>query len=549
MRLAPGEAEADQLALGLERALEGRSSIKAVPALQTAIKALWERQPQNLVRWQLAMRLGEDAAMARAIERIRDSNAPVSERRTLLACLGELHPSGVADKLLSLVKRQEPADVQQAALAALQSFSDAAIVDRLLTEYSSLSPKMRGRVQNYLASRGPSARRLLEQVDGGHIAAKEVPLDVVRRCAQHDDAEIKRLIIKHWGRIEPQTSGQMSARIASVKKMLSTGKGDAARGHAHFTKLCATCHTLFAEGNKVGPELTGADRRDVDFLATSIVDPSAVIRNEFVAQVAALKDGRLLTGLVAEAGPATITLLDAKNERVVVARQDLESLAPSRQSLMPEKLLDDLDEQQTRDLFAYLQGSGPTSAAPAKLQAVEPKKLIKVCLISGSLEYDSDASLAAFQQYLESHYPIRCKRTFRKTDTDLPGLENLETCDVAVFFTRRLKISGEQLDRVKKYCASGKPLVGIRTASHGFQNWLEMDKQVLGGNYGNHYGPGTTKVTPALGAAADPILRGVGSFETVGSLYRNTGLAADDHILLNGAYSRTCRTGRLDTDS
>ncbi len=535
LQLAPGEAEADRIALGLERALQGRFGIKAVPALQQAVKALWEQHPQNLVRWQLAMRLGNDAALALAMERLTDNKALGSERRTLLACLGELRPYGIVDKLLSLINHQESADVQQAALGALQGYNDPVIVDRLVAQYGSLSTNMRGRVQNYLASRGPSARRLLEQVDSGRIPAKDVPLDVVRRCAQHDDAEIKRLILKLWGRIEPQTSGEMRARIASIKKMLDTGKGNAARGHAHFTKLCATCHTLFAEGNKVGPELTGADRRDFDFLATSIVDPSAVIRNEFVAQVASLKDGRLLTGLVAEAGPSTITLLDAKNERVVVSRQDLESLTPSRQSLMPEKLIDELDEQQTRDLFAYLQGTGPTSAAPAKLQAVEPKKLIKVCLISGSLEYDSDTSLAAFQQYLESHYPIRCTRAFLKTDTDLPGLENLETCDVAIFFTRRLKISGEQLDRVKKYCASGKPIVAIRTASHGFQNWLEMDKEVLGGNYGNHYGPGTTKVTAVPGAAADPILHGVGSFETVGSLYRNTGLAADDHILLNGA--------------
>src|SRR5206468_8884047 len=106
----------------------------------------------------------------------------------------------------------------------------------------------------------------------------------------------------------------------------------------------------------------------------------------------------------------------------------------------------------------------------------------------GSVEYDSDASLTAFQEYLEKNYPVRCTRAFRKTDTDLPGLENLETCDVAVFFTRRLKISGEQLERVKKFCASGKPIVAIRTASHGFQNWLDMDKEVLGGDYKNHFG-------------------------------------------------------------
>ena len=539
LRQAPGEAEAELIVLGLERALLGQPVFNCVSSLQAEVTALWERQPQNRVRWQLAMRLGNEGAIAKAFTFISDGTTPAAERRSMLACLSELHPPGIVDKLLSLLNRRESSDWQQAVLAALQSYGDPIIVDWLLAQYRSLSVGMQGRVQIYLASRGPSARRLLEQVEAGAISTKQLSMEVVGQCARHDDPEIKRLILKHWGHIGPQNSGAVRARIASIKHMMTTGKGDAKKGHTHFTKLCATCHTLFAEGNKVGPELTGADRKDVDFLATSIVDPSAVVRNEFVAQVAVLKDGRLLTGLIAEAAPSTITLLDAKNERVVVPRQNLESLTPSRQSLMPEKLLDELDEQQIRDLFAYLQSSGPltghggnSSPKPAR---DSQKQIIKVCLISGSLEYDSDTSLAAFQNFLEKNYAIQCTRAFRKTDSDLPGLENLDTCDVAVFFTRRLKIDGEQLDRVKKYCASGKPIVAIRTASHGFQNWLEMDKEVLGGNYGNHYGTGTTKVTPAAGAKDDPILRGVGPFETVGSLYRNSGLAADDHILLNGA--------------
>ena len=535
LRQAPGEAEANLVVAGLERALKGQPLINAVPSLQAAVNSLWERQPQNVVRWQLAMRLGNEAALAKAFAFISDRSALASERRAMLACLSELRPPGIVDKLLAILNAREPADWQQAVLAALQSYGDPIIVDRLLTQYPSLPPGIRVQVQSYLASRGPSARRLLEEVEAGAISSKQISAEIVRQCVRFDDPEIKRLILKYWGRIEAQTSGAVRARIASVKHMLTTGKGDAQKGHAHFTKLCATCHMLFAEGNKVGPELTGADRKDVDFLATSIVDPSAVVRNEFVAQVAALKDGRLLTGLLAESAPSTVTLLDAKNERVVVPRQNLESLTPSRQSLMPEKLLDELDEQQIRDLFAYLQSSGPAATASTKKAPGDAKKPIKVCLVSGSLEYDSDTSLGLLQDFLEKNYPVRCARAFLKTDTDLPGLENLDTCDVAVFFTRRLKISGEQLERVKKYCASGKPIAAIRTASHGFQNWLEMDKEVLGGNYGNHFGPGTTKVTPVAGAKDDPILRGVGPFETTGSLYRNTGLASDVHILLNGA--------------
>ncbi len=185
----------------------------------------------------------------------------------------------------------------------------------------------------------------------------------------------------------------------------------------------------------------------------------------------------------------------------------------------------------------------------------EPAKPLRVCLVSGSLEYESDASLAKFQKHLESHYLAQCSRAFIKSENDLPGLENLDTCDVMLLFTRRLKISGDQLERVKKYCLSGKPIVGLRTASHAFQNWLALDKEVFGGNYQMHYKEGPPcEVKFAPGAAKHPILDGVHPFESKGSLYKNTGLAKDVDILLTGsipdhtepiAWTRNYKGGRI----
>jgi type 1 glutamine amidotransferase len=164
----------------------------------------------------------------------------------------------------------------------------------------------------------------------------------------------------------------------------------------------------------------------------------------------------------------------------------------------------------------------------------DPKRIIKVLLVSGSLEYNSDASLPKLQAYLEKNHAVKCYRAFRKTDTDIPGLEKLDDCDVMVLFTRRLKLEGEQLERIKKYCQSGKAIVGIRTASHAFQTWLELDKEVLGGNYQNHYAEGP--LTDIDVKAKDhAILKGVVLKQSKGSLYKNTGLSKDVDILLTGS--------------
>lgn len=180
-------------------------------------------------------------------------------------------------------------------------------------------------------------------------------------------------------------------------------------------------------------------------------------------------------------------------------------------------------------------------------------KILKVCLVSGSLEYDSDKSLAVLQAFLEKSYPVKCSRAFRKTDAEIPGLDNLDTCDVMVLFTRRLKLEGADLERFKKYCLSGKPIVGIRTASHAMQTWLDLDKEVLGGNYKGHYSdkiPCDIKVE----AKDHPILKGVKLTGSQGSLYKNTGLAKDVDILLTGsipghsepiAWTRSHKGGRV----
>jgi len=187
--------------------------------------------------------------------------------------------------------------------------------------------------------------------------------------------------------------------------------------------------------------------------------------------------------------------------------------------------------------------------------AGEKDKPLRVCLVSGSVEYNSDDTLPILQKHLETKHRMQCSRAFRKTDKDLPGLENLDSCDVMVLFTRRLTIDGEQLERVKKFALSGKPIVGIRTASHAFQKWLDLDKLILGGNYKGHFGEGPLCKVAIVDKQKDhPILKGVKPFESKGSLYKNTGVASDVTILLEGsipghtepiAWTRETKGGRV----
>jgi putative membrane-bound dehydrogenase-like protein len=525
---APGGSEFRLLLAGMDKALDGRT-LAGVPApLAEPLLHLWRVAPHDLPHLRFAIRLGDAYAYQEALKRAGDPKVPEGERAGLVAVLGQAGRADAVAVLLKALTGPGGDGLRQAALAALQRFPGPEVARALLGQYPKLSPNLRGQARALLLSRPASALELLRAVDQKRIAAADISPEQLRPLAQQKNAEIGRLIEKHWGRLGSATAGEKQARIGYFRYALGRGRGDVARGQALFRQHCGICHTLFGEGNKVGPDLTGADRKNLDWLLPNVVDPSAVQRLEYANQVVVTTDGRTLTGVVTESGPESVTLADAKNVRTVLPRSQIEEMNPSAVSLMPEGILDQLDDQQLRDLFSYLQADGPPPEAGGKV-------LLTVCLVSGSQEYDSDASLAAFQKYLESNYPVRCTRAFRKADDDLPGLENLQTCDVMLLFTRRLTISGQQLERVKKYCRSGKPIVAVRTASHAFQNWLALDHEILGGNYRNHYPAGPPcRIAVVEKAKEHPILRGFRPYQSVASLYKNTGLAKDVEVLLTG---------------
>jgi len=529
---APSSAFQHLLVQGMDKALEGRRLERIPEALAKPIAALLRDEPEHLLLLSFAIRLGSADAYAKALDILGRKNLKESDASTLISLLGQVGKPDCVAGLLPFL--QSPSTtLKGAALTALQTFQDPAIATAVLQALPGLTGALRTRAFSFLTSRAPSSLGLVKLVDSGVLKPAEIPVPELQRIAAFNDPEIAPILKKHWGTIGAATDGEKRAQIASIRNILSKGKGegDRARGRAIFLKTCAVCHTLWDEGNKIGPELTSADRKNLDVLAMNIVDPSAVIRAEYGASVIKTTNGLVLTGLLVEQNAQSVTLLDANNVRTVIGRDKIEALKSSTLSLMPEKLIDPLTDPEVLDFFAYIQGDGPLAGA-IKTEKEGP---LKVCLVSGSLEYESDASLTALQEHLEKNYNVTCSRAFRKSDEEVPGLENLDAADLMILFTRRLKLSGESLDRVKKFCDAGKPVVGIRTASHAIQTWLDLDKEVLGGSYTNHYGKGPDCVVTLTDKAKNhPILEGVGSLNSRASLYKNESNGPGTETLLLG---------------
>jgi putative membrane-bound dehydrogenase-like protein len=338
-----------------------RKAVQVMPALRSLLAELWHTDRSNVSYLRVLSHLGESAAQDQAWHLALDPHVDTATRSMLLAIVGETGEARFLPGLLRLIDAGQPEPIQVAALEALTRYDRPEIATKLVHDYPGLRDRLKSRVLSVLLSRRIWALALLAEIDAGKIAAKEIPVDELRGLAQFHDRQLNDLVRKHWGDIRGGTPEEKLAEMRRLNNDLRAQAGNPAAGHLLFAKHCATCHRLFNEGNRIGPELTFANRHDRDFLLASLVDPSSVIRKEYLSYVVRTEDGQVLTGLVIAQTQGEIILLTAKNERATVARSKIESMTESPVSLMPENLLKQLQPAEVRDLFAYLQGDKPVA--------------------------------------------------------------------------------------------------------------------------------------------------------------------------------------------
>jgi type 1 glutamine amidotransferase len=184
-----------------------------------------------------------------------------------------------------------------------------------------------------------------------------------------------------------------------------------------------------------------------------------------------------------------------------------------------------------------------------QLQAAEPPHIV---IMIGEDEYHTWETLPelAAKELKAAPYRVTLIHADATDKNQFPGfLEAMRDTDLLFISVRRRTPTTEVMDAVRAHLAAGKPLVGIRTASHcfalrpkdpepkaGLAKWQEFDADVLGGNYTGHYGKDPASITVVPGAEGHPLLRGVVIAELIGhgGLYKNTPLQAGATPLLVG---------------
>lgn len=247
----------------------------------------------------------------------------------------------------------------------LAKFSDPSVPGLLLSSWPDRSQEWRAANVTTLASRAAWAKPLLAHIETHPAVREDITPFQARQIRSLGDDSLTELLTKVWGELR-DTPQEKQKELASWKTLLTTesiAKADAAKGHHIFAGICAACHKLYGEGAALGPDLTGSDRHNLDYLLGNIVDPNSVVPADYRVTVLKLKDGRTLTGVLPEQNERTLTL-QTPAERLVIQRSEVTGQEQLPASLMPEGLLTALGEENVRHLVAYLMSNGPVAAAP-----------------------------------------------------------------------------------------------------------------------------------------------------------------------------------------
>ena len=244
------------------------------------------------------------------------------------------------------------------AIRELAAFDDPKIADELLKPYVYRRHLTEDRDATIatLSSRRSLAGPLVQAMSNGQVSPSDVSAFYARQIFNLGDDRLNKQLEQAWGKLRSSPQEKQVA-ISNWQSKLSPNvlaDADVDAGKMVFQKSCASCHALFGEGGSLGPHLDGSNRQDLYYLLENLIDPSAVLPQDYRMTIVTLKDGRVLSGNISERTRHTITVASLDSNQIIPL-SEVVNQEQIEQSTMPEGLLDLLSDTEVRDLIAYLQ--------------------------------------------------------------------------------------------------------------------------------------------------------------------------------------------------
>ncbi len=351
------DAQVDLLE-GMRAALDGRFDM-AEPAGWEEVNARLARNRKTAdIALDISQQFGSIEASMEFMATLQDKGAPRVARHRALRGLARQQLPELVELIPGLMDED---DMRIEAIRAMAAFDSRELAGALSQRYESFDAEAKLAAVQTMSSRSSYGAQLTRAIADGEIPRRDIPAYVARQLHR----VVGSGFLETWGSIT-RLDSEKSAAIARFSAHLTTERlatADVAAGRKMFSEVCGVCHQLYSEGGLIGPELTGANRTDLNYLLTNMIDPSGDIQDDYQTVMVTTRDGRTYSGTVAGENERTLTLRVVGEDAVAISKADIESRDIFPLSMMPEGLLDELSDQEVTNLVSYLMTAEGTSAA------------------------------------------------------------------------------------------------------------------------------------------------------------------------------------------
>ncbi|MEB2781479.1 PVC-type heme-binding CxxCH protein [Algoriphagus sp. C2-6-M1] len=347
--IGKGGQNTELLMAGMLSGMEGRTDLKTPANWKSVAETL---QKSGGKKQELALEIsglfGDTEATQRAFATLQDKNSPIDQRRKALQILTAQQQKALPAEIPALL--QEPT-LRKDAIRAIAAFDNEDLGKILLENYPNFSPEEKLEAMQTLSSRARYGNMLTQELKKQTIAKSEVPASVARQLLR----VVGSGFIEVWGPIESVPSNQ--AAYDKYREMITPtalGSANIKSGKTVFAKSCGSCHKMYGEGGIIGPDLTGSNRTDPEYILMNVLEPSAEIQDDYKMVVINTRDGRTYSGNIIGENERQITMRIVGQDQLIINKSAILSREVTEVSMMPSGLFENLTQTEIIDLVEYL---------------------------------------------------------------------------------------------------------------------------------------------------------------------------------------------------
>lgn len=295
---------------------------------------------------------GDESLYVRMRARLADESSSLRERLHALSILATDSSPKNLRPLLTLI---DVPQLQLEIIRQLKRYDDLSAASALITRLPELPDASADAAMETLCSRVSSSLMLLDAIKKGQVTKGKLTGFYARQMASLRDEELNARLMEQWGTLG-QSSEESAAAIKSLVEQYQKAPlwaYNRSNGEAMYKKLCATCHDQSDVSERIGPKLEGTGAKGIEYIVENILDPNAVIGEDFLARQILTLDGIVMTGVVLKETDSTVYLRTATSTQTV-AKEDIEQMVVSKNSFMPEGLMKQLTDRERIELLMYL---------------------------------------------------------------------------------------------------------------------------------------------------------------------------------------------------